>query len=780
MDCYVRISSLGIRTFNVPSDGSDLLFVDVAHGTSLSELRHAPHEIFRSRSLAGVLIRDGNRLPERSRLLNRFRGDPPVRVASPKDVAALAERIGVNAPSGLLRQPVGQKARIHGRLSGGDIREFLNRARAVELEAMLEWGNAIWKPKGYHYRLPSGEHAAEFVRLADAIRQPRDAEVIASWMHADLADGAGIVLDTGTLSAVAEALRGAALLAGFTPGPMAVLDGYPATGLDVRRAVQVAARRRRVLAIVSVSASGAVASRLVEAMEALGQGAVDGRIAILISKRPVARAEEHHGDNVRISTWLPRPHEDPVASYGADRAEGCRLCRDPQTTRLVPIDPVSFDGTLDLAHRTITPSVSDADASRTLWEHINAHDAIRLEAQPHPAVIGFRSTRAPMAIRIDHAPLLVDRRFREDAVTALNRAVEARDVDPSAVDLLLVPAHERELAGLDRLVADMQPLLGTPRIEAFPLSGHWPADLLDLVRVSQHIAILNLGAVTGSALQQGLVAVQAERAPGPLLTGYVLHARLAERRAWETLMNSYGGRLFAAWESFLPDRSPLRDELITLEQIPDGGLSSEALDYRERRLLVCRGDLADPLVGLFWGSRRDDEVSPNSIFGQALRGPTLYTAVGASMERSRKAADRLRMAPERRVFDLSSIVRSYYDPLILAAVLRWVQAHEAWWGWHRKDAEEVVSGMLHRSTRAGEEHHVSVLVSELLLAAAQGKLPQAGARVAEVMGRRVLEELEGTDRGPIELALSASEAAGRSRESTPDLDGGDINEPRMV
>lgn len=75
---------------------------------------------------------------------------------------------------------------------------------------------------------------------------------------------------------------------------------------------------------------------------------------------------------------------------------------------------------------------------------------------------------------------------------------------------------------------------------------------------------------------------------------------------------------------------------------------------------------------------------------------------------------------------------------------------------------------------------MGVLVSESLLAAAQGKLPQAGARVAAVMGRRVLEELESADRGPIELALAASDAAGRSREVTPDLDGGDINEPRMV
>ena len=777
MDCYVRISSRRTRTFNVPSDAHDLLFVDVERGMSVSELRHAPHETFRSRSLAGILVRDGNHLPGRAGLLRRLlnRSSPG---ASSADVAALVQRIGLVAPSGVLLQPVAHEATIDGDLGAGDVSELLHRARAVELEAMLEWGNAIWRPEGYHYRLPSGEHAAEFVRMADAIRHPRDAEVIASWMHADLADGAGIVIDTGTLSAVAEALRSAALVAGFSPGPMAVLDGYPATGLEVRRAVQVAARRRRVLAVLSVSSTGSVASRLVDAMEALGQHAVDGRLAILISKRPVTQVDEQPADNVRISTWLPRPHEAPPATSGADGPEGCRLCRDPTTARVVPIDPVSFDGTLDLAHRTITPSVADADANRVLWEHLNACDAVRLEAQPHPAVSPFRPTREPMAIRIDHSRLLVDSAFRRDAVVALERAIGGGH--GASADLLLVPEHERTLDGLDQLVEDMHRLIGSPRIASFPLLGHWPPSLLELVRASGQIAILNLGTVTGSALQQGLVAVQAERRPGPLLTGYVLHARLAERRAWETLQNSYGHRLYAAWESFLPDRSPLREEQLALEQVPIGELSNEALDYREQRLLVCNGDLGSPSVGVFWGSRRDDAVSPNSIFGQGLRGVALYTAVGAAMERARKAAEKLRTAPERRVFDLASIARSYYDPLILSAIVRWVLPHEAWWGWHHKDAEEVVLGMLERSRRAGEEHHVRVLVPELLLAGAQGKVPASGLRAAAAVAHSVLDQLDGEDRGPVELALAAAHTAVGATRFPAEPDGADVDQSRIV
>jgi hypothetical protein len=689
-------------------------------------------------------------------------------------------RIGLKTPSGLLLQPVGSAASIAGDLgNAADVEELLGRARAVELGAMLEWGNAVWRPTSYHYRLPSGEHAAEFVRFADAIRHPRDAEVIASWMHADLADGAGIVIDTGTLSAVAEALRGAALVAGLSPGPMTVLDGYPATGLEVRRAVQSAARRRRVLAVLSVSSSGALATRLIEAMEALGP-AVEGKLVILVSKASVSAAEEAQASKVAVSTWLPQPNHPPVASYVADGPDSCRLCRDPATTRIVPIDPVSFDGSLELAHRTITPSVFDADRNRSLWEHLDRLDAIRLESQPHEAVLQFRPTRDPMAIRIEHERLLEDAGFRADAVAALRAARAAGTHEGGAADLLLVPTHERTLAGLDALVEDMEAFLGTPRVEGFPLAGAWPPELLDLIRGSERIAVLNLGTVTGSALQQGLVAVQAERRPGPLLTGYVLHARLAERRAWETLLNSYGKRLFAAWHSYLPERSPLREERDVLDQVPDGSLTAAALAYRERRLLASQGEFGDGSVGVFWGSRLNEPVSPNSIFGQGLRGPALYTAVGAAMERSRKSAEARRTAPERRVFDLGSISRSYYDPLILAAILRWSQPYEAWWGWNRNDSQTVVAGMLERGERAGEEHHLQILVPEVLLAAAQGKVPAPGRRVAEAKARSLLGQLDAADRGPIELALAAAQTAAGTPDSADDVDAGFVQRPPML
>lgn len=80
-----------------------------------------------------------------------------------------------------------------------------------------------------------------------------------------------------------------------------------------------------------------------------------------------------------------------------------------------------------------------------------------------------------------------------------------------------------------------------------------------------------------------------------------------------------------------------------------------------------RGELdsamwADPSVTL----------RPTSYFGTGLKADTFLLAVDSAVQAARQSA-RIPGNPDWVVFDLPAIFRSYFDGLIHAAVLRWLE-----------------------------------------------------------------------------------------------------------
>ncbi len=763
-DAYIQLGISGVRSFGETEHHDSVVFVDAPSGIDLKTLRFAPYALFRN---AGVLL---------------VRADSPVdsplgEAEPPSErVEQLQKQLKQlslkNLRAGLLHQPVGERPWVQGDLGDDDLQDVLDRARAVELNALLEWGQGIWKPSTYHYRLPSGEHAAGFVRVADAVQRPRDAEVLASWLHDRLADRRGLVVDTGTLSAVVQSLVGAIRSRGdWRPGPINVLDGYPATAFDVASAVDASDLGRGVLAMLSVNSSGTLRDHLMSALAACGSD--DVFLDVLINKRPIPTHDDVRG-GVAVRTWHPRPSQQPLISYDAANADVCALCRSTKTATLIPVSPRSFDGSLPAALDRITPSVTDARTNRRFWELANEDDMIiALDAPPIAATEQWRPPE-PMSVVFDHARLLESQSFCDAARERLEYELRRNHRKLARADLVLMPAHEYQCEGRVRLVKSLASILGSqPKVRPFPPQEEWPAKLCAEVRAANsRIVVLTLGVVTGTTLYGALAAVQNARDPGPYdLYGLVLHARLAEQRGWRTLENSYAHLLFAAWHSYLPERSPLRDEadLLGYRPTPDGeaGLSERALSYlRQRRQFVAPSATreegavgedheqigeAGPGMGLFWGSTPESVLTPNSILGQGLRAPAVYVAVASTMERARKD-QRALVAPVRRVFDMPTIVRSYYDPLILAATLRWLQPHEAWWGVDPQQERSVVESLLARAT---DEHRL-ILVPELLLAAAQGKLNRQGLRAVEARAVAMLasDDLSDEERAPMELGLA--------------------------
>jgi len=732
--------------------------VDVPQGVSLTGLRNVPYGIFRNAGRLLVRVDAAAESPAQGAEANGQRFNELEEQVNALELADSVEW-------GVLRQPVGEPAWIEGDVPEADWPDLLDRARAIEIEALLEWGDGVWRPSTYHYRLPSGEHAAGFVRVADAVQRPRDAEVLASWMHADLADRIGVVVDTGTLSSVVQALLGAIRSKGWHPGLVTVLDGYPATAFDVTRLLRDTASSDGLLTLLSVNSSGRVRDHLIDGLKAL-QAGTRRSLHVLVAKQEIAFHRDDAGDDVAVHTWHPRPDSSPLIRYDAESADVCELCRRAQTAVLIPISPRSFDGTLPDTLATITPAIADARRNRELWQLCNAGATISLDSKPCEDI----KWRAPetMSIVINHEELLKSGEFRNAAARCLEDQLRYNRCRPKKADLVLMPEHEFNYSYRSALIKSMKEVLGTnPKVMPFPLNDEWSDDLKKAVRQADEcIGVLTLGAVTGTTLHSALAAVQSARDPGPYdLYAYVLHARLSQRRTWETLENSYANLIFAAWHSYLPNRSPLQDERRTLDELSsaaESGLSNAARSFLDARRRYVAGDEPGSEIGVFWGSKSISKLTPNSIFGQSLTGPAIYAAVCSAMERARGEDLANRPAPIRRVFEMPAIVRSYYDPMILAAILRWLEPHEAWWGKELADEGNIVDWMLGRATA----EQAAILLPELLLATAQGKLNRPGAQSAQAKASALLEsdELTAEQKAPIELGRALVPSYGTDDE----------------
>jgi hypothetical protein len=785
-DVYVRLTPRGPRTYGVAAANRSLVFVDLHHD-DIDELRKVPQGVI-DRPEA-VLVR-----------CEAAAGHPdatdgcPAHRPSFEDLVSIKKRLQLTCPIGLICQETGKAPRIElaveakagsVEMDTGEERDLIERARAVELRALLDWGDAVWRPSDYHYRLPSGKHAGVFVRVADAIRQPRDAQVLASWLRPHLANGLAIVCDSGTISAVVESLKADALAAKLKLAGSAVLERYPASPLDVSQAVQdVIANASSVLGVISVNSSGQVASWLHGALSAKG-GAIDSwALAIMVDH------ESRSLDN--ISSWLPLRDEDEkekvLDRQRSSNSDTCELCSDPATARLIPINPTSFDGMLPSQVRQLMPRITDAQRNAPYWEHCSQTKAIGLIETPDTAVRDFRPSPEQMPVHFRLVRLLGNDAYRRGAAESVRRLVadhraktEANEKDEGAryltgeADLVLVPEHETKHPGYDELWKLLGPEITTAgggvSYTPFPVNGDWTPELLEAVGNASDIVILAVGLVTGGSLTRALTRVQALRRRlrderGFTIRALVLHARPERLREWESLENAFNRQLFAVWNSLIATHEPLREEAEVLKDVDTSDLDVETSDFHSERSAFCSGDGRE-LTAMFWGARSEaqagpdeeiaeDRLSPNSLYGEQLDGITTLIAVGAAMERSRQES-RQSAAPEMRVFELAALTMSYFDPMILAATFRSLRPEEAWWGERPEDAQKTMQWIVDRAD-AAEPAHLRILMPELLLAIAQGKVPDRAAEVAERKAEALLGNgtFSGRDRAALALGLEVA------------------------
>lgn len=759
-DAYVAVRSSGTWVHGSPETRGDIVFVDIDRGLSLDRLRTVPPDLFR-RPGATLLIRSPDEDFDRAHAnaSKDLAATTVVDAGPPGDTAlALREMLAkwpIRMRVGVLHQPVGAPAWIEAVQE--DPSGELSRARAIELEALLKRGKAIWRPQHYHYRLPSGQHAEHYVKVSDAIREPRDAHVIATWLLPTVREGTGLVLDSGTMTPVALAVQNLMRCVDLGPGQVAVLDRYPTTQLDVDAAIERAADRgRNVIGLLSINSSGRVRDRMMQALEDR-RVALSGDLHVLVDTTPPQ-------PRAGLQTWHPIAGAEPLVKRGSAAEQECNLCRDPARARLIPINPSSLDGMIRPELRLIMPSVSAPRGSRRFWEAAHRLNAITIEGTPAKSVRAFRLEER-MAVVADLSQMIGDREFQDLCHDRLEEVLQGTEVDGTA-ELVLVPEHETDFDHFRAFWGRVGPLLGSS-YEPFPVEGEFSDDLKQKIREADKVAVFALGAVTGRSLQRALVgAEEARESIAYELPAVVVHARPATKREWITLCNSYASQMYAAWHTYLPDLSPMAEENRVLELIDPGHLEGAARDFYDSRSKLCAGELGEGAQPVFWGSSAGDVLTPHSIYGQRIDVTTTYAAVGAAMAQGRIDSEE-KGAPELHVFELEAMFRSYYDPIIVCAFLRWLRPFEAWWGWEPTKAAQIIEGLLGRSSEAD----IRILVPELLLAVGQGKVPPAAAQRVVAHAEALCDGLDDDEmKAILRVGLLAAEVA----------DGPGHPEPAMV
>ncbi len=659
--------------------------------------------------------------------------------------------------------------------------ELLAAARAVELDALLEWGKAIWWPPGYHYKLASGEHTDVFIRLADAIRSPRDAVVLATWLYAYASPETSIILDSSTIVPVVLALREAMTSVGAELGPVASMDEYPETLHEFKDLV-ARVGGAGTLALVSVSSTGRTCRDLAKALNSR-HGGGHWRLEPLFRRTGLgATRYDHLGERTGMGeAWCAK---DIGSSF--DNEDDCDFCHGRTKRPYVGIDPHTF-ATIVLPDqpRVVTPHVQHDHGE--LLEIYDRCDAIGIECAP-PKRTELRRGNDLSAIRFYPHELLKDEAFFPLARARLQEMVamasgRAQDgwCDP---DLLkgydaLAFLDEDDTPGFERLLGELEAVLDpAPTLVRASFSSSRfdengddrDAPLHELLEPCKRILVVTIGAVTGGTMQELLWRVHDAKRGAPKgsyrISGIAAHARPETFREWESLRHAYGEGLCALWVTYLPWRSVLDDEFRLLQQVdPEGVFDGHRRTYckpttSEWRTRIDRArrfpELPNPHL-LFWGIDPlvTDEELPQllatSRFGHEVGPIAAFVGIGAAMQRAR-LENRPKGAPPWLHFEMAAMTSSYFDTLLLVSALRWIEPYEGYWQAESQTVGQILNAIWHRLDGA-REREKQVLLPELLLAAAQAKLP----RDAESWLRARVEEVRHQWEGPALDALMLGE-----------------------
>ncbi|WP_419908007.1 hypothetical protein [Candidatus Poriferisodalis sp.] len=652
--------------------------------------------------------------------------------------------------------------------SAGVSHEVLARCRAVELDALLQSGNAIWRPTKYHYRLPSGHHTGAFVRIADVFRDHRAAPALGSWLHGCLRENIALVADSGTLMPIVQHLDHVLRLAArateeFAPRGIAAvetLDSYPLSRFEYLERFSVF-EEVVVLALLSVSSTGRT-YRMIR--DTLKETAGDHwRAECLVSRGDdQATSLPHHDALGRQSPWLALGEATPFLGQPGS----CAICRQVDRARVVEIDPRSFAAMVLPQPTRIMPDVQEGRRNASLFETYQSHSPSTRGVRTDSAFDGVCLTESEAGPATASPTLRLPNhgvKFRMDALLR-DPAVTQELVASRVAELEALPGRDRdrqEIADALQAVRDGQPavaICAREQIALFrPAGVNDDAAMAQVLTIAQSVCptvetavvddefdavasranrqtsllLVAPGVQSGATLQQLVVRVQnkcRQLDTPPEMHGLVVHAHPADRQTWRALRNTFRGpsgtaRLLALWLTYLPRTSPFEEEFRVLRQFQEEWLEgtyegTDALWQERLAWLDPDASAVESPQSPLWSPMKL-QLRLTSLYGD-LDDRHVLVAVGAAMQSAllRRTDEQV---PEWVRFDLPNAFRSYFDGIIHASILRWTEPARAWWGVDDNECEALIGELKGRF-----EDDWKCLLPELLLAAAQGKVPQAG------------------------------------------------------
>ena len=616
----------------------------------------------------------------------------------------LASR-GIHVPVGLIPFEIGNEPSIRwdsktqtvfqGDAKGDREADWLNRCRRVELASFLQWGGAVWRPSGYHYRLPSGRHSRTFVRLADAFMDIRAAPALATWLyhHVAVGEAMALILDSGTLGPLATELRAAAEGTGGSVSPIIGIDSYPPSVLGLQQRIMKMTDGLPTLGIVSVSDTGSLASQLASVLESPGSGVTSAIVEQIVARGlPEAMSFDPSSPGTVRDPWVS------LSNPGGDPSDPpCEACRDPGAARLVQVDPRSMSAMVLPEPELLVPDLTDARRNSSLWEAYQGEIEPAIgERQSWVGLAGPTGTRiavdsesdledtgvffepANLALRLD----LVGRRLVELTDFAVRRTndpektqvIEARKAVGDDARVVVLDMAERQLfresEDWEVLKSQLRPFLSQEAtIFAFSGSdGHLGIEKIEGTEEPQEprsVLVVALGLRTGVTLHRMFLAAR-ERWPKAEHRGLVFHAHPHDDRVWASARNTFTdhrgiAHLLALWLSYVPRWSPFTEELEFLRAIPEElvtGMAKRTLTQR-RASLEEQGGPSTP----FWGPA-EQKLRNGSFLGEDLGGPATAAAVGAALQAAAVAVSSTRqpsLGDGRSAPNISVVLRRSYS-----------------------------------------------------------------------------------------------------------------------
>ncbi|MDE0268581.1 MAG: hypothetical protein OXI96_06050 [Acidimicrobiaceae bacterium] len=698
---------------------------------------------------------------------------------------------------------------------------ILHHARRVEVEYLLRHRNAVWEPKEYHYRLPSGEHSDVFIRVADAINEPQDAYVMACWLSNRIENGCGVVVDTGGLTPILIQLESFLNQHKLKIGPTAILQAYPAGRPAVRKIVESVqiSSEAPIVGVLSVNSTGSLLNTLMDELDRVFESdGINYTLDVIVdntSANDIAPISTPNSNTNKLNVWINRKREAETESSGS-----CGLCRNATKATVIGVDPRTYGAMTLPGPHLVMPDTHYATAGSLFWERAVEHRAIAIEANPHQARQMARGKRIALPVR-PIFELIAQANGLEEVVTKRWREISEEHRQAKNPEKECGLAERFHKTGL--VVATEYDISRHP-IPAFAGNGNRNVDFKESLRcvlsgigvaedtpivdiddesgieqqicdLASHksIMVFSWRSVTGLTLRRLKLQIadilgskQVERS----LNGLVFHARPSSPDEWTAQQNQFKpDTLECLWSSCFPWSSPLRDENLLLDtsDIDLHAISDSARMFLERRKQFLnmhdtyseQEDDWSPRFEsstsqahpehIFWGMSHDNihqkQVRGRSLYGKELDCLTAYAAMGSVINYTR-LNEHPKAAPRWVMFNMSRIVRSYFDAVIVCSMIRWLQPGELWWA-ERDDPVSIRESLAFLLDQAAEVKEQVLLVPELLLATVQGKIPALAHDIVLEKAKAVRSTWPQNDkfkmaRGAVEIGLALLSAESRS------------------